>query len=277
MDPNLNFDLERFVGSCHLVELIETESGFSQELYIPKKAKRTVNKIGREGLSGIGSLGEGTLHLVLKNYICANRQNQEVKFGRKIADVALDGRIYEIQTRGFYSLKSKLKEFLPERPVTVIYPAVCEKRIGWVDAETGEISGYRKSPKKESVYSIFNELVYIKDFLSDENLSFCVFLLKCDETKLLCGYSEDKKKGSVRLNRIPTELLEIKQFESAKDFISLLPSDSEITVKSLAKHASIQKVLARKMIYCLVHAGILENSRTEKREKFYTLTEFGKE
>lgn len=271
MDPNLVFDTERFVGACHLVSLIEEESGFFQQLSIPKKAKRPVNTVGREGASNIGGLGEGTLHLVLKNYISANRENQEVRVGKRIADVLLDGRIYEIQTRNFSSLKSKLSAFLPSTPVTVVFPAVREKRIVWVDPDTGELSGNRKSPKKESVYNIFGEMIYIKDHLKHPNLSFCVFELDCDEAKLLCGYSEDKKKGSVRLNRIPTKLHSVTLFEKITDFCTLLPKEQYISVKLVAKHANIPDVLARKMIYCLVKADILSYSHTQKREKYYKI------
>lgn len=273
-DPNLLYDEERFVGACYLVAMLERESGFMQSLSVHGKSKRTVNTVGREGLSNIGSLGEGTLHLVLKNYISANRENQEVKFGKKIIDVFLDGKAYEIQTSSFSSLKSKLSEFLPQIPVTIIYPVIREKRIAWTDAETGEISSYRKSPKKETVLSIFNQLVYIKDFLSDKNLSFAIFELSVDETKLLCGYSKDKKKGSVRLNRIPKKLHSIEQFANFKEFTAFLPQkDKEFSAKTLSKHLKSDISLSRKIIYCMLHAGIIEHTRTENREKFYTIKE----
>ncbi|MBR5528268.1 MAG: hypothetical protein IKV97_04630 [Clostridia bacterium] len=271
MDVNLVYDEERFVGSCSLVSLIEAENGYTQELFVPKKAKRPVSRMTREGEHNIGGLGEGTLHLVLKNYISANRENQEIKYGKKYIDVFLDGRAYEVQTRNFSSLKAKLAAFLPEIPVTVIFPAIKEKRVAWTDPETGELSSFRKSPKKESVYSIFNELIYIKDYLSNPNLSFCVFLLAADETKLLCGYSKDRKKGSVRLNRIPTKLFSTEQFESCADFARLLPDTEEFSVKNVARYANITPDLARKMIYCLCHADIIYCTRTEKREKYYSL------
>lgn len=273
-DPNLLYDEERFVGAKYLVSLLEAESGFTQSLSLRGRSKRTSNVVGREGLSNIGSLGEGTLHLVLKNYISANRENQEVKFGKKIIDVFLDDRAYEIQTSSFSSLKSKLSEFLPKIPVTIVYPVIREKRIAWTDPETGEVSSYRKSPKKETLLSVFNQLVYIKDFLKEPNLSFCVFELSVDETKLLCGYSKDKKKGSVRLNRIPTKLHATTQFATFKDFAEILPKDTaEFSVKMLSKHLGINVVLARKIIYCMNHAGIITLSKTYKREKYYKITE----
>lgn len=270
MDSNLVFDKERFVGACSLVSLIEAENGYSQELYVPKKSKRAVSRRTREGGVNIGGLGEGTLHLVLKNYISANSDNQEIKYGKKIIDVFLDGRAYEVQTRNFSSLKNKLSEFLPAMPVTVIYPVIRKKRICWIDPKSGEATEYHTSPKRENVYSVFNELVYIKDYLSDKNISFCIFELAADETKLLSGRSHDRKKyGALRLNRIPKELYGIELFESAADFLRLLPDATEFTVNSVAKHAKISTSLARKMIYCLCHAGVINFERTEGRTKVY--------
>ena len=274
MDKNLVFDKERFVGACNLVALIEAENGYSQSLHIEKGSKRVTSRVTREGESNIGGLGEGTLHLVLKNYISANRNDQEIKYGKKVIDVFLDGKAYEIQTRNFSSLRSKLEVFLKDLKVCVIFPAIKEKRIAWTDPETGELSDFRKSPKKENVYSIFNELVYIKDFLSNENLSFCVFELAANETKLLSGRSHDRKKfGAVRLNRVPTDLFDVLYFESAKSFAKLLPKTDEFSAKNLSKYAQIDTKLAQKVLYCLSSAQIITHFRTEKREKYYKLAE----
>lgn len=269
-DPHLLPDEERFASACRLVSLIEAENAFVQPLDMPGKAKRPVSRRSREGEVNIGGLGEGTLHLVLKNYISTDRSQQEISYGKKYIDVFLDGRAYEIQTRHFSSLKTKLDAFLPAFPVTVIFPVLREKRIAWLDPETGQLSAFRKSPKKESIYTLFSELIYLKDYLQRDSLSFCVFELAAEELRLLCGKrSKDRKKGSVRLNRVPTALYGIIQFESSRDFLRLLPPEETLTVKSLAAYAGISGSLARKTIYCLSHAGLLTCCGSYKREKLY--------
>lgn len=273
IDTNLVYDEERFVGAKNLVALVEAENGYLQSLEFCGGAKRPVAHISREGESNIGGLGEGTLHLVLKNYISANREEQEVRFGKKYIDVFVDGRAYEVQTRNFSALKSKLDAFLPYFPVTVVYPVVRNKKIAWLDPDTGERSSFRKSPKKQSVYSIFSELVYLKDHLSRDGLSFCVFEVDTEEIKLLCGKrSRDRKKGSVRLNRTPTALHAITVFDSYRDFARLLPPKEEFTLKELAAYGSIGTPLAAQCVYCLRHAGMLIPRKGEGREKIYCRT-----
>lgn len=268
IDTNLLFDEERFVGAKNLVALIEAENGYSQSLEFCGKSKRPIARVSREGESNIGGLGEGTLHLVLKNYISANREEQEVRFEKKYIDVFVDGRAYEVQTRNFSALKSKLDVFLPHFPVTVVYPIVRNKKIAWLDPDTGVLSSFRKSPKKQSVYSIFSELVYLKDYLSRDNLSFCVFEVDTEEIKLLCGKrSRDRKKGSVRLNRTPTALHAVTLFDSYKDFTRLLPPQDCFTVKELAAFGGIDTAAASQCIYCLRHAGLLISEQRKEKEK----------
>ena len=108
--------------------------------------------------TGIGTLAEKTLHLVLKNYIDPREVNHEVKVGRKVADIKSGDFITEIQTRNFNLLRPKLTEFLKDYKVTVVFPVAKEKYIYWIDPNSGEVSEPRKSPKKGSALDIFPEL-----------------------------------------------------------------------------------------------------------------------
>ena len=64
------------------------------------------------GGRGIGTLGEKTLHAVLKNYFEPNAANHEIKVGGFVADIVNDKGVTEIQTRSFDRLKRKLSTFL---------------------------------------------------------------------------------------------------------------------------------------------------------------------
>lgn len=172
---------------------------------------------------GIGTLGEGTLHAVLKNYFEPDETFQEIKIGRYYADIFNESGIIEIQTRQFNKLCGKLKLFLPQQPVTLVYPVALTKWLIWIDGETRETTKRRLSPKKGSAYEIFYELYRIRDFLRHENLRLCIVLLDIEEYRLLNGWSEDGKRGSWREDRIPRGIQKEIYINSIHDYSLLIP------------------------------------------------------
>lgn len=119
-----------------------------------EEAKRKIIGIDRQRL-GIGTLSEKTVHAILKNYYEPDEDRQEIPIENYVADIFAGGEIIEIQTRQFDKLRGKLSAFLPLYPVTIVYPIPREKWIIWIDQETGELSGKRKSPLKGSPYTVF--------------------------------------------------------------------------------------------------------------------------
>ena len=103
--------------------------------------------------------------------------------------------ILEIQTRSFDRLREKLDRFLPLCPVTIVYPIPHEKRLIWIDEETGELSSPRKSPLTGNPYMAFKELYRIRKYLLRDGLHLKLVLLDMEEYRLLNGWSRDKKKG----------------------------------------------------------------------------------
>ena len=81
--------------------------------------------------NGIGTLGEKTLHAVLKNYYEPFGENQEIKIGGYVADIVGENGVIEIQTRNFNKLLKKLEAFLEFCDVTVVYPMPALKYLRW--------------------------------------------------------------------------------------------------------------------------------------------------
>ena len=146
---------------------------------------------GREGRS-IGTYKEKTLHAILKDYYAPDKSMQEISVDGYVADIYTGQEIIEIQTANFNKMRAKLNCFLPNYPVTVVYPIARIKYLSWIDEATGECSKPRKSPVKGSVYRAFVELYKIKSILSQENLCLCFPLLEVEEYRLLNGWSQDK-------------------------------------------------------------------------------------
>lgn len=210
--------------------------------------------------NGFGTLQEKTIHEVIKDFYCYDHDFQEQKRGRYIADIAVGGDIWEIQTRAFNKLRGKLDAFLEKYHVTVIYPVAVEKKIYWLDQETGAITGGRRSPRRGSAYDVFWELYKIRPYLADPNLSIHVFLMDMEEYKLLNGWSRDKKRGASRYDRLPGKLKDIVRLETIKDYRYFLPDGlpGEFTSLDLAKCARIPRDTAQTCLLILRDLGVVE-------------------
>ena len=173
-----------------------------------------------EGEDGIGTLGEKSVHRVLK-YCCSPfSDGREVTVGGYVADVVGEQGIIEIQSARFDRLRDKLGAFLSCCPVTVVWPAEREKWICMVDPQTGELLSRRKSPVHQTVYGIFPELYRLREYLPLPGLRFRVALLETEEYR----YKRPQKgRRAVRCDRIPLRLLGQEALDTPEDYLRLLP------------------------------------------------------
>lgn len=227
-------------------------------------AKKKIIGVDRQRI-GIGTLSEKTIHAILKNYYQPDEDKQEMPIENFVADIYSDGEIIEIQTRQFNRMRDKLKAFLPLYPVTIVYPIPREKWLVWIDEESGELSKKRKSPVKGNPYMAFPELYKIKMFLKDPNIRLKLVFLDIEEYRLLNGWSRDRKKGSSRYDRIPTELVEEIDINCIRDYMQFVPYEleGEFTSKEFAKAAHISVSLAQTVLNILYYVGTV--TRTGKR------------
>ncbi len=237
-----------------------------KEKYISTQKKR----------SGIGTLKEKTVHGILKDYYAPAKDMQEVMIEGYIADIFTGTEIIEIQTAGFDKMRDKLKAFLPQYPVTIVHPIPHIKWLGWIDEESGECSALRKSPVKGNVYKAFFELYKIKNFLPDRNLRLCFPMLDVEEYRLLNGWSRDKKRGSVRYDRIPVAFVEEIRFDRVEDYMQLIPYELKepFTVQEFAKTVKIRREQAQIVIHILNYLHTIKRTGKQGRAYTYCVQEF---
>ncbi|MDD3173071.1 MAG: hypothetical protein PHF63_05345 [Herbinix sp.] len=214
----------------------------------------------RQGMNGIGTLSEKTVHSVLKSYLSPNSINHEIKVGGFVADICTGNEIIEVQTRSFDKLRRKLETFLAVAPVTIAYPIPNIKWIRWVNPQTGEISPPRKSPKLGTPYNIFKELYKIKNYLLNPNLNLKIILINIEEYRFLDGWSQDKKKGSTRCDRIPTELVDEILISGPKEYQILIPDilGGEFTSKDYKKASRLPMNQAQTALNVLHYVGAID-------------------
>jgi len=233
-------------------------------------AKNKIIGVDRQRL-GIGTLGEKTVHAVLKNYYEPDKERQEIPIGSYVADIYANNEIIEIQTGQFNRIRDKLEAFLPLYKVTIVYPIPKEKWLIWVDHESGELTRKRKSPKRGNPYMAFGELYKIKTFIRNPNLRFKLVFVDIEEYRLLNGWSRDRKKGSTRYDRIPVRLVEEVDIERLEDYMQFIPymTRKAFTVKDFAKAAHISSRLAQTAVHILHYVDVLQRVGKEGRSFLY--------
>lgn len=218
---------------------------------------------------GIGTLSEKAIHAVLKNYYEPNEDYQEVSVGNYVADICVDGRITEIQTRQLGRLRDKLQTFLPEHQVTVVHPIILEKHLICTDKKTGLVTKRRKSPKKETVYDAFPEFYQIKMFLKDPNLRLKLALINLEEYRLVNYGDWDRTRESSTFDHIPSALVDEVEINCLWDYRQFIPDELEgpFTSRTFAKAAKISIELSQKVLNVLYYVGIL--TRVGKEGNMY--------
>lgn len=233
------------------------------------QACQTVLDKGRQE-GGIGTLGEKTLHAVLKLYFDPDPTHHEQKAGSFVTDIRNEEGFFEIQTGSFHRLREKLDAFLPEAPVTVVYPIPAKKWLIWLE-EDGTASPRRKSPRQGTAADILPELYRVRSFLGRENLRFCAVLLELEEYRLKNGWGNGGKRGSTRFERLPIALLDEVWLSSPEDFLKLVPDTlpETFTVKEYGKAAKLSPKGASVGVSVLVSAGALERVGKLNRAYLY--------
>ena len=232
-------------------------------------ACRAVAEIGRAD-QGVGTLGEKTLHAVLKRMIEPDMSRHEVKLGRYTADVLNEHGIFEVQTRNLHKLKPKLMALLPYYPVTVVVPVVETKWLLMMDPETGELKDRRKSPKRGRAAAILPDLAYLKPLLKDPNLSFLLVRLEGEELR---KPSHSRWRPVTPLEFTPTRFLGTVHLHTETDYAALLPPDlpETFTARELAKALGLPAGQGSAAANVLAFMGAIRRTGMKGRSYLYTI------
>ena len=218
----------------------------------------------------VGTLCEKTLHAMLKRQYEPNLDLHEQRCMGYVADILRGEEIVEIQTRAFARLVPKLRAFLPEYRVTVVYPIPRIKWISWIDTKTGECTKRRRSPKVGTAHDALFELYHLAEFVSCPNFSLHLVFMEVEEYRNLDGWGRGGKRGSTRRERIPLALLETVRLESLSDYRALLPQDlpEPFTVKDYEGLCRCTPRSASYAVRTLCRMGVCERMQ-EKQGRAY--------
>ena len=179
-------------------------------------------------------MSEKILHAFIKDYIEPDKSKQEIRIGNFIADIVTDSSITEIQTRDFNKLRKRLEFFLNTHTVTLVYPIPRYKWLCWINPETNEMTKKRKSPRTGRIYDAIGEIYKIKQFLNHQNFRLCLIFIDIEEYRHLDGWSNDKKKGSTRHDRIPVKIIEEINIDNINAYSIFIPDSLGALDKSFS-------------------------------------------
>lgn len=242
-----------------------------KELFYEARDRMTAKA---QGINGIGTLGEKSVHATLKYYFAPDEKYHEIKIGDFVADVCVEGEITEIQTRHFYTMKNKIAYYLKEGyEVTIVYPVKEKNTIVWIDPSTGETRAGRPVRNKHKVNRIFEEVYGLRDFLDNANLHFVLVTLETEDFRLLDGYGKDRKIRATKTDIYPTQIIDEIHIDCIKDFSLLVPESlpQSFDTKLFAKKMGLGAGEVNMALRVLTLAGILSVEK-EGRKNVYTRT-----
>ena len=227
------------------------------------------------GYSGIGTLGEKTLHRTLKYYFEPDESKHEIEFLGHVADIMNEDGIVEIQTASFDRLIPKLEHFLQTTRVRVVYPIVANRYICRIDTESGESNSPRKSSKKGRASDALIGLSVIRRFIPHPNLSILVVLVDATETRMLGGTKKVGRKRTEKIDCIPTKINSIIFLDNPKDYFSLLPDNlpKEFSAKDFEKCAKIRGISSHGALMLLLKLGVLTRDKKGGRSYIYSINQ----
>lgn len=209
---------------------------------------------------------ETELHRQLKTHYGAEGIH-EVRAGRYRFDAVTADRLIEIQCGPLLAIRAKIKSLLRRPPksgpthLLLVKPLVCRKMIIRRPAEGGPAVSRRASPKRESVYDLFEELVHIRGLFPHPRLTVEAVLVEVEEERGLVGVRRGRR-GRLKipvLRRSLTRIVGSRSLSTIADLTGLLPEPlmEPFTTGDLAGGCGIPRPRARQMAYCLRHAGAI--------------------
>ncbi len=208
----------------------------------------------------IGTLNEGSLHAALKQHYARPGDEFEVPLHGFVIDIRRGDELIEIQTSSFAAMGRKLDHLLSDHHILIVHPIAIETYLARPGVKP------RRSPKRMSIYSLFEELVSIPTLLDHPNLSLEVALVSVTKVQDHDPTARRNRGGFRTRDRVLRELHGTERFATSSDLLRLVPEGlpAIFTTADLASKAGISRASAQQMAYCFRPLGLfIEEGRSK--------------
>jgi len=206
----------------------------------------------------IGLVNEKSLHSALKQWYARPGDLLEFPLDGYIVDILRGNQVIEIQTGNFASIKRKMRDLSCRYRVTLIYPVAQERWILEVPRTLPGAIVRRKSPKRDAVDQLFEELVSFPDLLKCPNFSIEVVSIQEEQLRSYDKRRPGKRRAWRIVERKLLRVLERFLFDVPSDLWQLIPPSlpDPFETSQLASAVGRPRWFAQKIAYCLRHSGV---------------------
>lgn len=219
---------------------------------------------------------ETSLHRELKEFYCDDALAREVSVQGFRIDAIVDGTLIEIQQASLAALRQKTKVLLETHAVTIVKPLCSLKTIIRLKRKHGPVAWKRTSPRHETIFSLFDDLVHFVDVFPHPTLTLDVLLTEQEETRIPRRKRWFRSKDFSVADRRLVAVRSRHTFRTSADLCRLLPAGltETFTTADIARLAKIPRWLAQKMAYCLRRTGGIVIAGKRRNAIVYALAPF---
>ncbi|MEZ6093554.1 MAG: hypothetical protein R3C03_04850 [Pirellulaceae bacterium] len=202
---------------------------------------------------------ETSLHKQLKQAFAEDGAETEVRLGRFRIDVVNGERLVEIQHSSLAAIRDKTATLLKKHQVDIVKPIVARKRIVRLDSPEGRPVSERWSPRRRTLFNIFDELLHFTRVFPHTNLRLIVPLVEIVETRYP-GHGRRRRwreSDFVVADQNLLSILETSYFQSTDDLNSLLPAalPRVFDTADLARETGLNRGESQRIAYVLRKTG----------------------
>ena len=223
-------------------------------------------------MTAIGLLNEKSLHSALKHWYAKSGDLLEFALDGYIVDILRGDHVIEIQTGNFSSIKRKMRDLSCRYRVTLIYPVAHERWILEVPGTLQSTLMRRKSPKRQAVNQLFEELVSFPDLLKCPNFSIEVVSIQEEQLRRYSRRCHGKRRTWRVVERRLLSVLERFLFDAPSDLWQLIPPTlpDPFETSHLALVLGHPRWFAQKIAYCLRQSGVITAIRKKGNSLVYS-------
>ena len=225
---------------------------------------------------------EHSIHRQLKSLYVTDTERHEVTVDGFRIDAVDEERLIEIQYGSLGAIRDKIRRLLRSHDVLVVKPLAERKQLLKRDVPEGPVVSTRKSPKKQTLWNLFDDLVHFVGVFPHPRLELEVLMTLQDEYRLPAEKKRRVSRGYILEDRLLSEVTGRAMLRTGDDLLAMLPDairpperTEPFGTADLAAAAGISRPLARKVAYCLRRCGLAQVVGKEGNAILYQLPACG--